>query len=127
MATMIDLAELQQGLDGFHGTQDYHRWSSLFSRHVLTDGCEWLAENAGAYWLMDAIASHFRKYRSESFVSVTLKKCKTGGKWALTIDDGNGRVLEKQLIEFSDFPLPEIQLFVARQENLWVIMLPSEY
>ena len=127
MATRIGIEELQAGLTGFYGTQDYHRWSSLFSRHVLTDGCEYLAENAGAYWLMDAIASHFAKYRGESFASVTLRKCKTGPRWSLTIDNGNGLMLAKQLIEYSDFPLPEIQLFVARQENLWVIMLPSEY
>ncbi len=55
---MLDL-----DLSGFTGTDHYYRWSSLFRNCLLTDGTHYLAETAGAYWLMDAIASHQPKLR----------------------------------------------------------------
>ena len=56
--TMMDANEIQGGLSGFYGTEGYHRFSVLCPKLLLTDGAKWLAENAGAYWLMDAIGSH---------------------------------------------------------------------
>ena len=51
----------QAVLAGFSGTEEYHRYSPLFRRMLLTDGAKYVADNGGghgAYWLMDAIASH---------------------------------------------------------------------
>ena len=42
----------------FTGTQHYYR---LARKHLLTDGTKYLADAAGAYWLMDAIASHLQE------------------------------------------------------------------
>lgn len=116
--------ELQQSLGQFIGTEAYHQWSVLFPRCVLTDGAEFLAEEAGAYWLMDAIASHMH-LAPDGFVSAKLSK--RGRGWLLTLDDGNGNVFARQVIESSDFPLEEITLFVVKSDSLWVIMLTSEY
>lgn len=115
------LAELPQ----FYGTEDYHKWSHLFPSFVLTDGAKYLAEAAGAYWLMDAVCSHLAKH-TDTFVVATLTR-ETTNIWSLSLDDGNGNIFATQTIEYSDFPLDGIKLYVCRQEDLWVIMLPSEY
>jgi len=49
--------ELQKGLAGFSGTEAYHRLSPLHGKLVCTDGVKYLADKAGAFWLIDAIAS----------------------------------------------------------------------
>jgi len=41
----------------------------------------------------------------------------------LTCDDGNGTVVYRQELGYTDFPLPEITLYFT--DN--VILLPSEY
>ena len=117
--------EILQTLPNFYGTENYHRWSAMFPNFVLTDGAKYIAEFCGAYWLMDAIASHRARYAHETFLAVTLKRVRSN--WVLYITDGDENTLARQFIEFSDFPLDEIKLFIVTQEDLWVIMLPSEY
>ena len=118
---------LEQELRQFTGTEDYTRWSALFRNFVLTDGALYLAENAGAFWLMDAIASHLGSYKNEGFVVAHLCMIGSTGKWSLLLEDGNDNTLAEQTIEFSDFPLEEITLYVIQQDDLWVILLTSEY
>jgi hypothetical protein len=45
-------------LDGFSGTEGYHRFSVLFPNLVLTDGVKFFAENAGCFWWLDIIGSY---------------------------------------------------------------------
>jgi len=45
-------------LNGFSGTESYHRFSVLFPNLVLTDGVKFLAENASCYWWLDIIGSY---------------------------------------------------------------------
>ena len=116
--------ELKRNLNQFTGTENYHRFSPLFRNTVLTDGALYLAEKAGAFWLMDMIASYLPGYK-DVFASAKLIRSGEGGRF--TLDDGNGSIFCTQDIEYSDFCLDEIMLFVAKQEGLWVIMLPSEY
>lgn len=127
---MTDPEDLKLNLRQFTGTDGYTRWSILFRNFVLTDGAKYLADAAGAYWLMDAIASHFSSYRNEGFV--VAKFMSIVGGWELNLTDGNENRLATQKIEYSDFPLDEITLYVIPQEmehgsKLWVILLPSEY
>ena len=44
-----------QDLAQFTGTNCYYRISK---QHLLTDGTHYLAEQAGCYWIMDAVSSH---------------------------------------------------------------------
>jgi hypothetical protein len=107
----------------FTGTQAYYRISPSA---VLTDGTKYLAEQAGAYWLMDAIAIFLPQFTGkEDFISAKLTV--TGSKAQLTLDDGNCRVLDRQQIDFTDFPLQSIQLYACWGGDFWVLMLPSEY
>jgi hypothetical protein len=121
----MNASDLQDNLAQFICTENYYRYSPLFRNFILTDGTKYLADEAGAYWLMDAIASHIGSYRQDTFVVANLQK--RPADWLLTIDDGNGKAYVKQEIEFSDFPLDSIKLYVCKQDDMWVILLPSEY
>jgi hypothetical protein len=107
----------------FIGTERYWRISPSA---VLTDGAKYVADVAGAYWLMDAIASYLLQFTGkEDFI--VAKLVRTGCKAQLTLDDGNGRVLDQQHIEYTDFPLTSFQMYACWDGELWVIMLCSEY
>lgn len=126
-------SRLREELAGFTGSDTFRRWSPLFQRHVLTQGAHHLAERAGCYWLMDVIASHQHdpKVRAEGFQVWTLAP--DGKGWAVHATDGDKgdgpKVIARQAIEYSTFPLPEgITLWATRNELGGVtIMLPSEY
>lgn len=117
--------EILQTLPNFYGTENYHRWSAMFPNFVLTDGAKYIADSCGAYWLMDAIASHRASYRHEDLVVARLIKFDHG--WKLRLEDGNDNIQVTQNIKFSDFPLDEIKLYLVKGVDLWVIGLPSEY
>lgn len=123
--------------DARMGSQDYHRWSGLFRRMLLTDGAFMLAETAGAYWLMDAIASHQGNAAKKGFPhgdtqfwELTVHEKPIRGKKAaleLRHDAGEPAVI-RQLIEYTDFPVGNWKLWVgAVDQTNKVIMLPTEY
>lgn len=122
---MKNKTELLNGLAHFYGTEQYHRFNLLFPNVVLTDGAKYLADNAECYWLMEMIASHIRRVRGETFFTAKLEVSDGSALFILT--DGNGKTYSKQGIEFTDFPLEEIELFVGQSESYYVIMLRTEY
>lgn len=127
--TKLSPADLADALEGFTGSESFSRWSAL-SRSVLTEGAQFLADQAGAYWLFDAIDSHLveRGVTDETeFTSVTLRWVGDGKGAELTLDDGNGAVFATQHIEHTDFPLAEIKLFAVFNGQGWTHMLPREY
>ena len=117
--------EILANLPNFYGTENYFRLSPVFPNFVLTDGALYLAENAGAFWLMDALASHLGSYKNEGFVVAKLFQFDEG--WNLQLEDGNDNTLAEQYIEYSDFPLDEITLYDIAQDDRWIVLLPSEY
>jgi hypothetical protein len=129
------LKDKQDQLRQFTGTEGYHRWSPLFRRMVLTDGVKFVADNGGthgAYWLADAIASH----QPTAMKNVELRDMQF---WNLTVKPDHSAVLTcradsgrkpaiTQRIEYTDFDLPEIDLWVGPvDETTYTILLPSEY
>lgn len=107
----------------FTGTENYYR---LNRKCLLTDGTKYLAEGAGAFWLMDAAASHLLELGTDDwFVQVVLKV--TGSSAVLTLEDGNGHVRARQEIPYTDFPIPYYTLYACWNREDWVLMLPSEY
>ena len=107
----------KQDLDQFTGTQSYYKhWCS---KNVYTDGVKYLADKAGAYWLIDAIFSYNRKEPFQVWELV-----KTGTTAVLTMQEDTGAPIKvKQEIPFTDFPLDEIQLWFTNG----VLYLPSEH
>ena len=121
--------EIQSVLNHCYGTEGYHRWSSLFRNHVLTDGTKLLCEMADCYWLMDAIASYHKSaMKDEMLQDIQFWTLTVNGTEATLIcERDTDNIAFKQTIPYTDFPLKEIKLYVSRaDENLWVILLPSE-
>jgi hypothetical protein len=130
---MLNANELQNGLAGFYGTDGYHKLT-IFPGFVGTDGVAYLAKNAECFWLIDEIAISNKTVPA-------VKKLEDIQFWRLTVNNGKGvlvccedegkPVYEKE-IEYTDFPLPEIRIWVALAGDpdgkmFKVMMLPSEY
>jgi hypothetical protein len=119
-ATPLTQADLRQ----FTGSEHWYRHA--INRKVLyTDGAKYVAECAGAYWLLDEIAliqPHDKRIASEGFQLWKLR-VRTDHTATLTCEDGNGKAVFTKAIRFTDFPLDEITLYFT--DN--VILLPSEY
>lgn len=110
-------------LSMFTGTERYYR---INRKCLLTDGTKYLAEEAGAFWLMDAAACYLLELGTDDwFVQIVLDV--TGSKAVLTLEDGNGRVRARQEIPYTDFPIPQQTLYACWDGEHWVLMLPSEY
>lgn len=111
-----------QDLRQFTGTDQYYR-HSLCRNVQYTDGVRYVGEAAGAYWLIDKVATNQldAKIRREEFQS--WKLAVKDGSAVLTCDDGNGNIVHSEEITFTDFPLDEIEFWVENN----VILLPSEH
>ena len=111
-------------LEQFYGSATFTRWSSLFN-DVLTEGCEYVAEKAQAYWLIDAISSHILELNDDMIVSTLTV---TNDKAILALTDGDNEPLRTQRIEFTDFPEGAIVIWSVKNElGAYTHMLPSEY
>jgi hypothetical protein len=107
----------------FTGTANWYR-HPLAKSVLYTDGVKFIAERAGAYWLIDEIAlSQISEpaLNAEEFQLWTLLVDGTAA--ILRCDDGNDRKLLEKRIDYTDFPEPGIKLYFTDG----VIMLPGEY
>ncbi len=120
----IDAHQLAQELQAFTGAENWYR-HGLNPRITYTDGARWLAEKGQAYWLLDAIVANqlAPEVGREEFQVWTLKVDAEKGSAVLSCEDGDYKPVFEQKIEFTDFPMPFVQLFFCNG----VIHLPSEY
>jgi len=131
---MLSATDLKSGMNGFTGTMEYHVWSILFGKRIVaTDGAIWLAESAGAFWLLDAIASHQPRCLKDSMLrdmQFWTLKVNADKSAVLECERDSGDVAIRQGIPHTDFPLGEVKLWVERGETnapCMVILLPSEH
>lgn len=122
----MNAEELQQQLQHFTGTEHYYRLNRVA---VLTDGTKFLAEEGRCFWLMEAIASHLPAVPTDEYFCVALlTKGKDNVAYLEIVNDvPTTRYYATQVIDFTDFPLPEVKLYCSRAEEFWVLMLTSEY
>jgi hypothetical protein len=107
----------------FTGSENWYRhW---LGKSLYTDGAKYVADEAGAYWLLDEIAiSQTRpKVKAEEFQVWILKVDLEKRSAVLTCDDGNGNIVFTKKIDYTDFPLAEVKFYFT--DN--TILLPSEY
>lgn len=120
MSKTLDATELAQ----FTGTENWYRHG--INRKVLfTDGAKYVADQAGAYWLLDEIViiqPYNRRVAAEPF-QVWKLKVNDDATADLICEDGNNNVVYTKRIEFTDFPPEGITLWFT--DN--TILLPSEY
>jgi hypothetical protein len=119
----MEASELRAALHNFTGTENpYRHWSGM----RYTDGVQFLAENAKAYWLLDVIAS----WQPEALKDPWLQQFQL---WELFVKDDRSAIVVcsrdsddvafRQNIVFTDSPLNYIRLYVEDA----VILLPSEH
>ena len=107
----------------FTGTGAYYRISRL---HLLTDGTKYLAERAGCFWMMDAIASHLSEIGTADWF-VLVRVMVSDGAALMIYENGNGQEHARQEIPYTDLPLESVTLYACWDSENWVIMLPNEY
>lgn len=118
--TTLTNADLLQ----FTGSEQWYR-HPINRKVVYTDGAKYVADTAGAYWLLDEIAliqPYDKRVAAETFqvwkLAVNADQTAT-----LTCEDGNDNAVFTKAIASTDFPLAEITLWFT--DN--TILLPSEY
>ncbi len=102
----------------FYGSEEWFRHP--LNRNILfTEGAKYVADEAGAYWLLDRIALSEEPRGPFQAWKLTVQ----ANKGILVCEDGNGNCLSKSEPFFTDFPEPGITLWCIEG----TILLPSEY
>lgn len=126
-------AEIRDNLDGFTGTEQYHR--SGFVK--VTDGIAYMAEKCGAWWLVDIVGNYqaspelkaeefreFQLWRVEHADAVMFDDKTIPAHWVVTCRaDSDREPVIKQIIEYSDFPLDVFEFYCIGG----IVLLKSEY
>ena len=130
MSVAISEYELSQ----FTGTEKYYRHWTMRKSFAYTEGIHYLVKN-GAAWLVDVITSHqmnpkLKKGDLREFQLWELKVQNNKGVVTCKSDDGKKPVIT-QNIEYTDFPLDEITIYVELgsldgETECLIAMLPSE-
>ena len=114
----------EAALRQFTGSEQWYRHS--LNRDVLySDGAKYVADEGGAYWLLDSIAIAQvcdKRVAAEEF-QVWKLAVKTNGTATLTCEDGNYNTVFTHRLDFTDFPAPQVTLWFSNG----VIYLPSEH
>ncbi len=119
-------------------TGDLERYRhGLNPRVIYTPGVRHVAERAGAYWLIDLIASHIA---SREMAAAVAKDERLGSLqfWRLDVAEDHSAVATcradsgvepaiTQTIEFTDFPLESIDVWAGWDGAHWTLYLPSEH
>ena len=108
----------------FTGTEQRYR-HAVNPKVLLTDGAKYVADRAGAHWLLDAIAliqSNDERVAAESFQVWTLR-VNADHTGQLVCEDDNENLVYSTAIPLTDFPGEGITLWLT--DN--TILLPGEY
>ena len=113
---MLTINELRQ----FSGTE---HWYKHLSGYLYTDGVQYVAQEGGAYWLIDKILFTTRAKNNLQEFSAWKLGVNEDRSAILVCEDGNYHELYREEIEWTDFPLNKIEIWF---EN-GVLILPSEH
>lgn len=125
----MDAHSIRVQLTQFTGSETFTR-HSLLRRMVMTEGVSWLADHAQSHWLTDAIASyqHLPQIKGGHFQVWRLSVNPETRSATLHMTNGNSDAeMVRQEIDYTDFPLDGIILWLIAQGDHLVLMLPSEY
>ena len=115
-----DQTGLEAELQRFTGTQGYYR---NFTGLLYTDGVRYVAEAAGAYWLIDLVGSHQPKLGDTPLQVWKLAVRDDKSALVTMVEDDGRRPRVSQEITFTDFPLREFSFYCISG----VMLLKSEY
>jgi hypothetical protein len=125
--------EIRANLKQFCGSTEVYRISSLLPDVAVTEGVKYLADAAGAYWLLTDIGFEMMCNPSKFFNTEKVA-------WQLTVNDSvgelttldyRGRKICSKLYSFTSFPLDKITIMSALSEyangkKFYILYLPSE-
>ncbi len=116
----LDRLELRQ----FTGSENWYR-HPLIRTILFTDGAKYVADQAGAYWLLAEIALAQKYDKAIAGEGFQLWKLVVHGNntGILICEDGNGRAVMSKPLDYTDFPQGGIELYFTNN----TILLPSEY
>lgn len=120
---MFNPSELVQ----FCGSQQWYRHP--LRTLIMTEGTNHLYDN-GAAWLMDVIASYQGVKLDRQTDGFQLWIIKVNADKSATVTcqaDSNTPIIIKQRIPYTDFPMPELKLYVEGINQERVCLLPSEH
>ena len=109
-------------LAGFTGSEHFYRhW---MNKGVFTDGIKFVAETAGAFWLIDVVFSHQcgKKVRNEEFQIWELNVNDDHTAVVTMKGDSNRKPVVTQEIPYTDFPMKYIKMYFENS----CLCLPSE-
>jgi hypothetical protein len=111
-------------LQQFIGTENVYQ-HGLVRSILYTDGAKYVAESAGAYWLLDEIAFAHKGRRAVAAEEFLVWKLAVNadGTGRLTCEDGNGRAVFTKRLAYTDFPPEGVELYFVNS----TILLSSEY
>lgn len=121
---MTNVEKIQEYQRQCNGTNQWYRHPLMGM--LYTDGVKLIAEECGAYWLIDAIASYQSKLQGEDFQLWILER-NAVGDWILacyTDSPETGKRLVRQQIRYSDFPEALLPLKLYVENN--TLYLPEE-
>lgn len=121
-----------------HFTGGLVRFRHAINRRVIyTEGVKHVAEEGGAYWLIDEIALYLG---SDIFERMKLDYPLIGAMhfWRLRVnaasvgeltarEDSDKVPFLAKLIPYTDFPIKEIEVWAAYSGEHWTLYLPSEH
>ena len=113
----------KKDLDQFTGTSRYYRHRFAGQSILITDGVHYLADAAGAYWLLDAITTWQSVFNTVGFQVWELIKHSDDTALLTMMEDIGQPLLVRQKIVWTDFPLDKVKLYLIDG----VLLLPSEY
>jgi len=108
----------------FTGTEKRYR-HRINSEVLFTEGVKYVADRAGAYWLLDEIAliQPCQKRVAAEIFQVWKLQVNASRSAQLVCEGGDGNVVYTRAIRLTDFPAEGITLWFADR----TILLPSEY
>jgi len=104
---------------------------------IYTPGVEFLAEQGGAYWLIDVIASYLTRKVIDN-AARTDSRVRSLHFWRLDVAEDHSALVTaradtgcppfvSQEIPFTDFPLEYVSIWAGFDGRHWTLYLPSEH
>lgn len=119
-------------------TGDLERYRHPLNRSVIyTPGLHYVAEQGGAYWLIDALALTYGTPAMKRAIAAD-ERLASLQFWRLDVRQDRSAVLIMradsgvppaitQKIPFTDFPLEQIDIWAGFDGQHWTLYLPSEH
>lgn len=117
------IASLQSALSQFSGSEQLFE-NPLFKGYVYTEGVKYLAEEAGAYWLIDHVfVNQMLDVLKNQPFQVWNISVEDNASATIVVEDGDKNKLTFFTMGYTDFPLKEFSLWLVDG----TLLLPREY